>query len=79
MEHAIHSMSNLFAQLGKPSDEFSISRFIEAHAPLPDAMQLHEAGFWTVSQAGFLAEAISDDADWAKVADDLNAMLHGRH
>lgn len=79
MEHAIHNMNNLFAQLGKPNDEVAISRFIETHAPLPNEMRLHEASFWTIGQASFLSEAISDDADWAEVADDLNAMLHRGH
>jgi len=79
MEHSIHNMSNLFAQLGEPSDELAISRFIETHSPLPNGMKLHEAGFWTVAQADFLSRAISDDADWATVTDDLNAQLHGRH
>lgn len=79
MEHAIHNMSNLFAQLGKPNDEVAISRFIETHAPLPNGMRLHEASFWTISQASFLSEAISDDADWSEVADDLNVMLHSKH
>lgn len=78
MEHGIHTLSNLFAQLGKPSDDVSISRFIETHAPLPNGMRLDEARFWTCSQATFLREAISDDADWAEVTDNLNAQLHGR-
>lgn len=79
MEHSIHNMSNLFAQLGKPNDELAIARFIETHAPLAGGIQLHEATFWTIGQANFLSEAISDDADWAAVADDLNTQLHGRH
>lgn len=78
MEHAVHSMSNLFAQLGKPSDEVEIARFISTHAPLPSEVQFHEARFWTRSQANFLRDAISDDADWADVAESLNSQLHGR-
>lgn len=78
MEYSIHDMSHLFAQLGEPGDERSIARFIEAHAPLPNALRLHEADFWTPAQASFLCEAISDDADWAEVADNLNARLHAR-
>ncbi|TXG79433.1 MAG: DUF2789 domain-containing protein [Thermomicrobiales bacterium] len=78
MEHAIHSMSNLFSQLGKPSDEVAIAKFIETHAPLPSEMQFHEAGFWTSAQSSFLCDAISDDADWADVAESLNSQLHER-
>lgn len=76
MEQSVHNMSNLFAQLGQPSDELAISAFIESHRPLPGGMLLHEASFWTCAQASFLREAINDDADWAEVADRLNAQLH---
>lgn len=79
MERPVHDMSNLFAQLGEPSDEAAIDHFIAAHAPLPDSMLLHEAAFWTPAQAAFLREAILDDADWAEVADALNRELHVRH
>lgn len=79
MERALHSMSNLFAQLGRPSDEASIALFIEAHAPMSSDMRLHEAVFWTSAQADFLAEAVSDDADWAGVAENLNSLLHVGH
>lgn len=79
MERPVHDMSNLFAQLGEPSDEAAIDRFIATHAPLPDDMRLHEASFWTPAQAAFLREALLDDADWAEVADALNRELHVRH
>jgi len=79
MERPVHSMTNLFAQLGQPNDEAAIARFIESHRPLPESVQLHEAAFWTPSQAGFLHEAIVEDADWAEVADELNAWLRARH
>lgn len=79
MEAPIHSMSNLFAQLGLPSDAVSISGFIERHRPLPKAMRLADAPFWTPSQAAFLREEIQEDADWAEVVDELNAILHDGH
>ena len=79
MERSKHDMGNLFAQLGQPSDETAIARFIETHSPLPGDMRLHEANFWTCNQAAFLREAISDDADWAEVAEQLNSELHARH
>ena len=79
MERAVHSMSNLFAQLGKQNDEAAIALFIDTHAPLPSETRLHEAVFWTSAQAGFLAEAVSDDADWADVAENLNSLLHVGH
>ena len=77
MEAPVHSMTNLFAQLGLPNDEASIARFIETHRPLPENVQLAEASFWTPSQAAFLREEIQEDADWAAIIDELNAELHG--
>lgn len=80
MERPRHNMSNLFAQLGQPNDEAAIARFIETHRPLAEGLRLHEATFWTESQACFLREAILQDADWAEVADELNAELRApRH
>lgn len=80
MERPIHSMSNLFAQLGEANDAAAIVRFIETHSPLADNVQLHEADFWTASQAGFLRQSIVDDADWAEITDVLNAGLRApRH
>jgi len=76
MERQIHTMSNLFAQLGQPSDDAAIARFLQDCRPLASDVQLHEAVFWSAAQAGFLREAILDDADWADVVDELNADLH---
>ncbi len=79
MERPVHNLSSLFAQLGHPSDEDSIACFIETHSPLADGVLLHEAIFWTPAQAGFLREAILEDADWAEVIDELNNDLRARH
>jgi hypothetical protein len=75
METPIHSMNSLFKQLGLPCETAEVDAFIEFHKPLPDYCLLHEAAFWTASQATFLAEEIEDDADWAEVVDELNARL----
>ena len=79
MERPVHNLSNLFAQLGQANDEASIARFIETHSPLADGVQIHEAAFWTPAQAGFLHEAILEDADWAEVIDELINDLRARH
>ena len=79
MERPVHNLTTLFAQLGQPNDEASIAQFIESHRPLAGHDMLHEAAFLTPSQASFLCEAIRDDADWAEVADELNAELRARH
>jgi len=79
MERPVHSMSNLFAQLGQATDEISITQFINSHSPLPAEVRLHEASFWSSAQATFLKSALMDDADWAEVADELNRRLHDGH
>ena len=79
MERPVHTMSNLFAQLGQPSDDAAIARFIESHSPLAENIRLHEASFWTPSQARFLCESILQDADWAEVTDALNVELRAPH
>ncbi|CAB1369669.1 DUF2789 domain-containing protein [Denitratisoma oestradiolicum] len=75
METPTHRMSHLFAQLGLPSDDEAIARFIQTHHPLAKGTLLHEAPFWTPAQAAFLCEEILEDADWAEVIDALNAEL----
>jgi len=75
METPIHSINSLFKQLGLPYETEEVDAFIAFHRPLPDHCLLHEAAFWTASQATFLSEEIEDDADWAEVVDELNARL----
>jgi hypothetical protein len=79
MTGSVRSLSILFAQLGQASDEAAIAAFIARHRPLAGHVMLHEAPFWSASQAAFLREAIADDADWAAIADELNLKLHTRH
>ena len=75
METPTHSMSNLFDQLGLPSNKEAIERFIDMHSPLAPDILLADAPFWTPAQASFLREEIVEDADWAEVVDELNARL----
>lgn len=79
MNRSTLDMPSLFAQLGQADDAQAIDCFIATHSPLPGATQLHEAAFWSASQAAFLREAILDDAEWAEVVDALNTELHLRH
>ncbi len=78
METPIHSICNLFAQLGLPSDQASVERFISTHSPLPAGVTLSDAPFWTPAQALFLREEFLNDADWVEVIDELNAQLHAK-
>jgi hypothetical protein len=75
METNLHSMGNLFAQLGLPSEPTAIEDFIATHRPLGDGVALYRAPFWSASQRAFLKEEIIEDADWAGVIDDLNGRL----
>jgi hypothetical protein len=75
MEGNLHSMTNLFNQLGLPSEPADIEAFIVAHRPLADGLKLHEAPFWTTSQASLLREQVLNDADWVGVIDQLDSGL----
>jgi hypothetical protein len=75
MEEFPHNMHNLFLQLGEPNDEESIRRFIAEHRSLPGDVPLHLAPFWSDAQAQFLQEAVTSDADWAVVVDELSVSL----
>ncbi|MFN4352287.1 MAG: DUF2789 domain-containing protein [Hylemonella sp.] len=70
-----HQFCELFAQLGLPADVPSIAAFIQSHSPLPPAVRLEDAPFWTPAQAALLREQLLADADWAEVADQLNLAL----
>ena len=78
METPMHTLGNLFAQLGLPSDAAAIEQFIQTHGPLQAGIMLCDAPFWTAAQASFLRDEMLNDADWAEVVDELNALLHAR-
>ncbi len=75
MESMRHDLNSLFEQLGLENSSEAISNFISNHKPLSHHVQLHEAEFWNNNQADFLKQAIDDDADWAIVVDQLDALL----
>ncbi len=75
MDTSIHDLETLFRQLGLPCGPADIERFIASHRPLPFALALHEAAFWTPAQADFLSDELAADADWAEVIDHLDALL----
>lgn len=74
MEQPVHTLENLFNQLGLDSTPSAIEAFIAAH-PLPEDMKLEEAPFWNVAQKQLLEESRAQDADWAEVVDALAALL----
>lgn len=76
MNAPIHNLAHLFAQIGLANEPHHIDAFIDTHRPMPEGMKLHEACFWSKSQARFLRDEILADADWAEVVDELNLRLH---
>lgn len=75
MEKPNHRFHDLFAQLGLPSDDAAIQRFVADHSPIPATLKLHQAPFWSPTQACALQEMLQQDADWAEVVDQLNLAL----
>lgn len=70
-----HTMQDLFAQLGLDSSPEAISKFVRTHA-LHRNEDLHDARFWTASQAEFIRDAWIEDADWVHAIDELETLLH---
>jgi hypothetical protein len=79
MESPIHPMSSLFDQLGLDSADQGIESFIDNHRTLQGDIELHEADFWSASQASFLKQEKDEDADWAEIVDQLDALLRYPH
>lgn len=77
MEKHTHQFHELFAQLGLPSDDQGIAKFLIDHTPLAGNIKLPEAAFWSPAQATFLREALLQDSDWAEPADQLSQALRG--
>lgn len=75
MTEHIYNISTLFEQLGLPGEHEAIDAFIHEHRLERDE-SLTEASFWTPTQAGFLAEGLQLDSNWAEVIDELNVRLH---
>lgn len=75
MDSNTHRFSEMFAQMGLPTDNAGIEDFLRRHSPLPDDITLPNAPFWTPSQAAFLREEWQEDADWAELVDQLNLAL----
>jgi hypothetical protein len=78
MESSLHTINNLFAQLGLGHSDTEIENFIKTHNHLAGYVTLADAPYWTPAQAAFLREEILKDADWAEVIDQLNARLHAK-
>ncbi|MDF2179636.1 DUF2789 family protein [Aliiglaciecola sp. CAU 1673] len=69
------TISDLFEQLGLDNDEKSINQFIERYRGLDSETKLEQAAFWNNAQSSFIKSALTEDAEWAEVIDQLNMRL----
>ena len=75
MESGLYTLCELFSQLGMPNAVPAIHNFIAQHRPLAPSIKLSAAPFWNQAQREFLQHAISEDADWSAVVDQLDTRL----
>lgn len=70
------SFTDLFLQLGLPSEPQEIAEFITQHRPLPDTVLLPDATFWNTAQAQFLREQRQlDEPPFNMLIDQLSEAL----
>lgn len=69
------TMTQLFKQLGLPSDEASIQLFLSQHDGVCRHCGLVQAPIWSESQRLFLQEAVAQDSEWSMPAESLMAAL----
>jgi hypothetical protein len=70
-----YTLENLFAQLGLANTPDEINSFIQNHHLSAD-IQIADAPFWNAGQLQFIQESLDEDAEWAEIVDELNALLH---
>ena len=73
MDTSAHDLKALFEQLGLPSSEEYITRFMHEHSPLDPEVKLVDWPFWNPGQRSFLIEALADDSDWTEQVEHLDA------
>lgn len=76
MDTSAHNLNTLFKQLGLPSSDQDIERFIQEHRSRTGMDPLQDAPFWSPAQARFIQEAWEDDSDWCEAVDELSSLLH---
>lgn len=73
-----HELHHLFDQLGLPSEEADIDRFLARHH-LQDDERIFQAQFFTPQQQAFLKEGWKADSDWCTPIDQLDLRLRQPH
>ncbi|MBT3146673.1 DUF2789 family protein [Neptunomonas phycophila] len=74
MDTNLHTLPNLFLQLGLSDKPEEMESFIKSHT-LSDGQKIEEAEYWTEGQAQFLKESRDLDGAWAESVDELSALL----
>ncbi|CAM3752783.1 DUF2789 domain-containing protein [Parendozoicomonas haliclonae] len=74
MHTSVHTLNELFSQLGLPSGDQDIHQFVKDHTLRPHT-KLYKADFWTPSQSGFIKESWQDDSEWCQPIDYLDTLL----
>lgn len=70
------SFTDLFEQLGLPSQPAQIADFIVQHRPLSGHVLLADAPFWNAGQSQFIREQKQlDEPPWAILIDQLSEAL----
>jgi len=75
MENMNQTFTELFKQLGLPSDAMSIEAFLKLRHPLAAATRVEDAPFWSLSQRHFIKEQLASDTDWAEQIDRWSLAL----
>lgn len=75
MQSSAHTLNELFDQLGLPSGDQDIDRFIERHKPVGATRALSDMDFFTEAQKQFLRDATKNDADWMDATGKLGDLL----
>jgi len=75
MDTNLHTLPNLFLQLGLSDKPEDMESFINSHS-LADGVEIENAGFWTDGQAQFLKESRDFDGAWAESVDELSTLLN---
>ncbi len=73
-----YTFKDLFAQLGLPNSEPAIEQFIKQRAAFSFSDFGHDPN-WTPAQREFLHTALEEDANWARLIDQLSKRLYNKN
>ena len=77
MDTTSNDLSHLFKQLGLPNNQENINDFVSKNK-LDKHTLMIDADCWNSSQKAFLKEALSEDAQWTEVIDQLDVMMRNQ-